>query len=405
MVSRRGVPPVTGLSIAALACAVWVYLALGRGGFWRARQDDRAMYDALPDTQHEARAATSWPRVVAVIPARNEAELVSTTVGSLLAQRYAGEFSIIVVDDQSEDGTAAAASRAANDAGFAKRLTVLASPPLPEGWTGKLWAIAQGVAYAETLPDSPEFLLLTDADIRYAPDAVAALVFSAVENDSDLSSLMVKLRCESFAERAFIPAFVFFFQMLYPFAWVNQPNRRTAAAAGGCMLVRRLALREAGGIASIRGELIDDCALARRLKSRGPIRLALGERVQSLRAYPSVREIRRMVVRSAYAQLRFSPWRLVVIALAMLMVFVAPVLLTFAGHGWTRALALAAWGLMAVLFAPMQKRYRLPVWWGVALPAIALAYLAFTVESAYQHFRGRGGMWKGRAHGATVETP
>ena len=412
MVSSRGVDPVTALAIAVPAFAAWLYLALARGGFWRARDDDESMHDALRDARHEARGARrgvdpmrAWPRVIAIIPARDEAELIGHTVASLLAQRYEGELSVVVVDDHSEDGTAIVANHVASDAGFADRLCVLSSPPLPAGWTGKLWAVAQGVAHSDTLTDPPEFLLLTDADIRYAPDAVAALVFSAVENRLALSSLMVKLRCESLAERMFIPAFVFFFQMLYPFAWINQTKRRTAAAAGGCILVRRQALHEAGGIDAIRGELIDDCALARRIKSHGPIHLALSESVHSLRAYRSVNDIRRMIVRSAYAQLLFSPWRLGLVVLAMLIVFVAPVLLSLFADRWPRALGLAAWGLMAVLFAPMLKRYRIPVGWGIALPAIASVYLAFTIESALAHLRGRGGMWKGRAQGHAAEAP
>ncbi len=396
------------LTIATLACAAWLYLAFARGNFWRALEDDRAMYQALLEQQMDARvgarAAKPWPRVVAIIPARNEAELVATTVGSLLAQRYQGELSIIVVDDHSEDGTAAVATHAAEHAGLAERLTVLASPPLPADWTGKLWAIAQGVAHAESLVEPPEFVLLTDADIRYEPDALAALVFSAVEKQLVLSSLMVKLRCESFVERLSIPAFVFFFQMLYPFAWINQTNRRTAAAAGGCMLVRRKTLHEVGGIASIRGELIDDCALARLLKPHGSISLALSEHVQSLRAYRSLHDIRKMVARSAYTQLGYSPWRLVTVVLAMLVIFIAPVPLSFVGEGGTRALALAAWGLMTMLFVPILERYRVTRWCTIALPAIATAYLAFTIESAIEHFRGRGGMWKGRVNGSVADT-
>ncbi len=390
------------LSLAALACAVWVYLALGRGGFWRGLQDDRAMHEALRAT---AGAMRSWPAVVAVIPARNEAELVGETVASLLAQRYAGRLSVIVVDDHSDDGTAEVAAHAAVTAGCRARLTVLASPALPADWTGKLWAVATGVAHADRLPGPPRFLLLTDADIRYTPDAVAALVSSAVEHRLVLSSLMVKLRCVSLAERTLIPAFVFFFQMLYPFAWVNQPHRRTAAAAGGCMLVDRAALQSAGGIAAIRGALIDDCALAGRLKPQGAIQLALGEQVQSLRAYPSFSDIRRMVVRSAYAQLRFAPWRLALVVIAMAMVFVAPVVFAIAGSGWTQALGLVAWVLMALLFAPMTRRYGVPAWWCVGLPVVASVYLAFTVESAFQHARGRGGLWKGRVNGSPVGTP
>jgi len=398
---------VIGLGIAALAGAIWLHLAIGRGRFWAGAENDRAMHAALPAHRHDD--ARTWPRVVAVIPARDEADLVGTTVASLLGQRYDGELSVIVVDDHSTDGTAGIARQAAVSVGALDRLTVLAAPSLPSGWTGKLWAVANGVAHAERLPGPPEYLLLTDADIRYTPDAVVALVSSAVENGWVLSSLMVQLRCESFTERTLIPAFVFFFQMLYPFAWVNQPDRRTAAAAGGCVLVRRSALQAAGGIASIRDALIDDCALAGRLKPQGPIRLALGEHVESLRAYPSYHDIRKMVVRSAYAQLRFSAWRLAVVVVAMALVFVAPPVLAIAGEGWTRAIALATWALMALLFVPTLRRYRVPAWTSVFLPAIAATYLAFTVESAVQHRLGRGGMWKGRAnapkHGSVRETP
>ncbi len=385
----------TGLVVAALSLAIWIYLAVGRGGFWRGVEDDRAM--------HEASAASiDWPRITAVIPARDEADLVGVTVASLLAQRYPGALSIVVVDDHSDDGTAAVARAAAVAAGGPERLTVLSAPPLPAGWKGKMWAVAQGVAAVDAAADPPEYLLLTDADIRYDPDALAALVSSAVENRLVLSSLMVTLRCESVAERALIPAFVFFFQMLYPFAWVNQPDRRTAAAAGGCMLVRRETLQAAGGIASIRDALIDDCALARRLKPLGPIRLALAERVRSLRPYPAFDDIRRMVVRSAYAQLRFSVWRLAAVVAAMTLVFVAPPLLAVVGRGWTQAIAFATWASMAALFVPTARRYRVSLAWTLALPAIAATYLAFTIESAVLYARGRGGQWKGRVDGTTA---
>ena len=345
-----------------------------------------------------------WPRLTVVIPARNEAELVGACVGSLLAQRYPGELDVIVVDDHSDDGTVAEARRAAEAAGQAGRLTVIAAPPLPSGWTGKCWAQAQGIAHAEAAPRPSEYLLLTDADIRYEDDAVAALVSAAVEQGPVLSSLMVKLRCTSVAERALIPAFVFFFQMIYPFAWVNRPQRRLAAAAGGCMLVRRQALAEAGGIAAIRSEIIDDCALGARLKRVGPIHLALGERVQSLRASPSIDAIRRMVVRSAYAQLGYSLWRLCGVVLAMLVVFIVPVAAAVAGSGAARWLGVAAWLLMAMLFLPIARRYRVSPLSGLGLPAIAAVYLVFTVESATRHALGRGGEWKGRAQAHAAET-
>jgi hopene-associated glycosyltransferase HpnB len=390
--------------ISVVVLAIWIYLALARGGFWLGRENDAAMHEALARRRREGAASIAWPRVVVIIPARNEAELVGITVGSLFAQRYEGDLSVIVVDDHSDDGTADVALRAAATADASDRLSIVSAPTLPKDWTGKLWAVSQGVARCNDLAEPPEWMLFTDADIRYAPDAVSALVSSAVEDRLVLSSLMVKLRCESFAERTLIPAFVFFFQMLYPFAWVNQPNRRTAAAAGGCVLLRRSELQAAGGIAAIRGSLIDDCALARLMKPRGPIRLALGEHVQSLRPYVQFEEIRRMVVRSAYAQLQFSPWRLTLVVLAMLMVFVAPVVLTLWADGWVRLIAFATWITMAALFIPMAKRHRVPLWSCIALPAIASVYLAFTIESAYQHLRGRGGLWKGRVNGPAAES-
>ena len=388
-----------GRVVAVLVLATWLYLAFGRGGFWRGRENDRTMVDALRQRDPTA----PWPRVVAIIPARNEAELVGSTVGSLLRQRYPGSLSVIVVDDHSDDGTAAVARRAAVDADAVDRLTVLSAPSLPRDWTGKLWAVATGVAQVEASSDPSDYLLFTDADIGYEPDAVAALVSSAVAERRVLSSLMVALRCESLAERALIPAFVFFFQMLYPFAWVSQPRRRTAAAAGGCVLVERQALSRAGGIAAIRGSLIDDCALARALKPQGSIALALGEHVRSLRPYPAFADIRRMVVRSAYAQLRFSPWLLAGVAAAMLLVFIAPVLLGLVASGWTRVLGLASWASMSLLFMPMLKRYRVPIVWAIGLPLIAATYLVFTVESAWQHGRGRGGQWKGRVAASAAE--
>ena len=274
--------------LAAAALVVWVYLIAGRGGFWLASERD----DGGP-------APAAWPAVTAVIPARDEAEGVGQTIASLLQQDYPGAFSIILVDDQSSDGTADVARQAA--AAFADRLTVVPGAALPTGWTGKLWAMKQGVAQA--MIGDPAYLLFTDADIVYDRDTLTRLVSQAQANGLVLNSLMVALRCESFAERAFVPAFIFFFQMLYPFAWVNNPDRTIAAAAGGCMLVRRDALVAAGGIEAIRGALIDDCALARSLKPQGPIRLSLTQRVHSIRGYATVQDIRRMVARSAYAQL------------------------------------------------------------------------------------------------------
>ena len=303
---------------------------------------------------------------------------------------------MIVVDDQSDDATARVAREAAAAIGATDRLTVLPGRALPSGWTGKLWAQNQGVELALTSARPATYLLLTDADILYTAEALTALVARAQASGAVLTSLMAKLRCESFAEHMFVPAFIFFFQMLYPFAWANDPRRATAAAAGGCMLVRRDALRDAGGMAAIRGALIDDCALAKVLKAHGPIWLGLTERVHSLRAYPAVGDIRHMVSRTAYAQLRYSPVLLAGTVFGLALTYLAPVALALFAASPARWLGVAAWLLMAFAFQPMLRFYDVSRLWGLALPAIAAIYLAFTVDSAYQHARGRGGMWKGR---------
>jgi hopene-associated glycosyltransferase HpnB len=375
------------LVIAALGLAAWVYLLAARGGFWRIAPRDGAL-PAAPEM-------TAWPRVVVVIPARDEADVIAANVRSLLTQDYPGDFSLIVVDDHSSDETVAAVQGAGAGAPPG-RLTVLAAPGLPDGWTGKLWALEHGIRHAEALPEPPEFLLLTDADIRHAGDTLTTLVSRARRDRLVLASLMARLNCESFAERALVPAFIFFFRMLYPFAWVNRLQRATAAAAGGCMLVHRQSLRMAGGMQSIRSELIDDCALARLLKKEGPIWLGLTERVRSMRAYRSFGEVSRMIVRSAYTQLRCSPAWLAATSAALLVVFVAPPVIVLFGDGMARFLGALAWIGIAGAFLPTLRFYRVSSWWGVALPAVAAAYLLLTVESAWLHLRGRGGEWKGR---------
>jgi hopene-associated glycosyltransferase HpnB len=384
-------PTAEGLSvtndlIASMALAIWLYLLVGRGGFWLGRERDTAIA-----------GQRRWPVIAAVIPARDEAECVGETVASLLRQDYPGQFTVIVVDDQSRDGTAQVARDAAAAVGVVDRLTVLSGRSLPPGWTGKLWAQSQGVAAAEAVAQPPDYILFTDADIVYVPDELRNLAARAQSGGYVLTSLMAKLRCESFAERMFIPAFIFFFQMLYPFAWANDPRRSTAAAAGGCMLVRRDVLAAAGGMASIRSALIDDCALAKRLKAHGPIWIGLTDGVRSVRAYPAVADIRRMVSRTAYAQLGYSPVLLMGTVLGLAVTYLAPVLFTVFAGGLARLLGAVAWLSMAAAFQPILRFYRLSAMWGLALPAIAAIYMAFTVDSAYQHARGRGGMWKGRA--------
>jgi len=371
--------------LAVAALAAWVYLLLGRGLFWLVRErDDRDAPSASP---------AHWPCVTAVVPARNEADVVARALGSLLAQDYPGDLRVILVDDNSTDGTGAIGR------GLVKgdRLEVLGGAPLPAGWTGKLWAMRQGVERANLSPARPDFLLLTDADIAHAPDNVRRLVERARAHGLSLVSLMARLTVETWAERMLIPAFVFFFDMLYPFAWVNDPRRRTAAAAGGCMLVRREALEAAGGVDAIRAEIIDDCALAARLKARGPIWLGLTDRAASLRPYAGVGEIGRMVSRSAYAQLGFSPWLLAGTVVGMALIFLAPPLVSLFGDGVARWVAAAAWLAMAIAFQPMLRFYRRSPLWGLALPAIGALYTLFTLWSAIQVWRGRGGQWKGRA--------
>jgi hopene-associated glycosyltransferase HpnB len=376
--------------IAFLALGVWLYLALGRGAFWRCAERD----DAVPA------APPAWPGVAVVIPARDEAAGIGACVESLIGQDYPGPFSVVVVDDNSSDGTAAVALNAAARCGAANKLTVISGTPLPRGWTGKPWALRQGIEAASMLDPAPQYLLLTDADIVYAPSMLRWLAAFAVARGAVLTSLMVKLHCASLAERSLIPAFIFFFQMLYPFAWVNRRDRATAAAAGGSMLVHATTLREAGGIDAIRNALIDDCALARLLKSRGAIWLGLTERVESIRRYPHWRDVGQMVSRSAYAQLGYSPILLAATVLGLALVFLAPPIAAIAGPGGVRLLGIAAWAIMAMLFSPTLRFFGLTPLWGLALPAIAFAYLVFTVDSALRFVRGRAGYWKGRFQAA-----
>ena len=382
--------------IAAVVLAIWLYLIAARGGFWRAAERDDSIVLLAPPS-----AVTRWPAVTAVVPARDEAETVGETIGALLRQDYRGTFKVILVDDQSRDGTARLARETAAAFGAGDRLDVVSGRPLPAGWTGKLWAQSQGVEFAGKAEEAPDYLLLTDADIVLAPQALPSLVARAEQDGLVLNSLMVKLRCKSFAERVFVPAFVFFFQMLYPFAWVNDPRRATAAAAGGCMLMRREALAAAGGLASIRGALIDDCALAKLLKARGPIALSLTDRAHSVRAYPAIGDIRRMVARTAYAQLRYSPLLLAGTVLGLALTYLAPLALTLFADGFAQFAGIFAWALMVCAFRPILRFYGMSGWrswlWAAPLPAIAAIYMAFTLDSAYQHARGRGGMWKGRA--------
>jgi hopene-associated glycosyltransferase HpnB len=377
--------------LAAIGLGLWLYLLLGRGGFWRCTERDNWKTAAL----------ARRPSVAVVIPARDEADTIAASARSLAAQDY--PCTIVLVDDESSDGTAEIA-HAAMAKYRRQQFHLVKGQRLPPGWTGKLWAIKQGIDTAMALQPKPEYLLLTDADIVHPSDSIARLIGHAQEKGLVLTSLMVQLRCESVAERTTIPAFIFFFQMLYPFSWVNRLESPVAAAAGGCMLVRADALARIGGIEAIRDTLIDDCALANALKRHGPIWLALTSRVRSVRSYASLAGIRAMVVRSAYAQLRYSLLLLLTTIAGMTMAYLLPPAIAIFGAGAARAMGLLTWSLMAVAFLPTLRLYRLSPLWGIALPAIALLYLIFTLDSAYQYMRGRGGTWKGRAQ-ANVSKP
>ena len=384
-----------GLVAGGVALTVWLVLVFARQGFWLTAERDTRGLPAEP---------AHWPAVTAVVPARDEADVIATSIGSLLTQDYPGDFRVILVDDNSSDGTAeiarglASASPSPSGEGFNKieRLTILSGQPLAPGWTGKLWAVSQGIAAAG---ETPDYLWLTDADIAHAPDTLRTLVTRAVGEKRVLVSLMARLRCKSVAERALIPAFVWFFQMLYPFGAVNRPTG-VGAAAGGCMLANRIALERAGGIAAVRGALIDDCAFGALMKRQGPVWLGLTDRSVSIRIYDTYASVAAMISRSAYAQLGYSPFLLVGTLFGLALIYLGPVLLTLAGQGYAQMLGLGAWALMAIAFQPMLRFYGRSPLWGIALPGIALFYAGCTFASAWAHWRGRGGMWKGRAQAA-----
>jgi hopene-associated glycosyltransferase HpnB len=377
---------IAGILFGFVPLLIWLYMLVLRRGFWLLRERDTA---PVADP-------ASWPSVVAVVPARNEADVVQQSIGSLVAQDYPGPFHIVLVDDLSDDGTADLARGLGSS-----RLTVLTGSARPPGWTGKLWAMNQGSdqAVAHSFDDGvgPEFLWFADADIAHSPDNLRRLVARAESDKRVLVSLMARLHCKSAAEHFLIPAFVFFFDMLFPFGAVNDPRSRIAAAAGGCMLARRTALEKAGGIAAIRHNIIDDCALGRAMKAQGPVWLGLTDRAVSLRPYPHLSDIRHMVTRTAFAQLGYSPLMLAGTLFGLAMVYLAPVMTALFAWGISQLAGWLAWIVMAAMFQPILRFYRLSPLWGLALPLIGVFYAAFTLESAFQHWVGKGGMWKGRA--------
>lgn len=377
--------------LAAASLAAWVVLAVGRGMFWTTLPRLR------PPTPHTPPAA--WPAVVVVVPARDEADVLPGSLPTVLAQEYPGPARVVLVDDQSTDGTGATAEALAARSGGTLPLTVLRAADRPPGWAGKLWALEQGLAEVRDEP----WVLLTDADIAHPPGSLAALVAMAEAGGLDHVSLMARLRARSGWERLLVPAFVYFFAMLYPFRWVGRSPARHAAAAGGCVLTRTAALRAAGGVAAVRGAVIDDVALAQAVaRAGGRVWLGFADDVASVRPYDSLASLWRMVARSAYTQLRCSPLALVGTVLGLALVFLVPpgVLAAGLATGATAAAAVAgaAWVVMALTYLPMQRYYGLGAWRAFTLPAAAVLYLGMTVDSARRHWTGQGAAWKGRQY-------
>ena len=372
--------------LAPLSFLIWLVLFFARANFWRVWEFDS------DHTQFPSPA--KWPRVAAVIPARNEAASIAEVVRALALQDYAGEFSAIVVDDHSDDGTAELARRAAIEVSIAK-VTIFSAPKLLSGWTGKLGALNAGVASAAAC--NPDYFWFTDADVIHAPDALRRLVSRAEADKLALTSWMVLLKAETFAERMLIPPFLYFFLMLYPPKWIANPGARTAGAAGGCILLERTALENIGGLSAIRNEIIDDCALARAVKrSGGNIWMGLTRSSLSLRSYKSFSEIRDMIARTAFTQLRYSTLLLLGTLIGLTVTFLLPVALTFSSNPYVWPSALAAWCLMTGSFLPTVTFYRLRPILAPLLPLAALFYLYATWLSAVRYWLGKGGYWKGR---------
>ena len=380
----------TAATLTFLSLIIWLFLLLFWGRFWLANQ-------RIDQTDN---ILTNYPSVVAIIPARNETAVLPISLPSLLSQDYPGSFTIILVDDNSTDDTAKIATKLSIN----NKLQLISGKPLASGWQGKLWAIKQGIEYVQQQKIEADYLLFTDADIKHDRHNLKQLVTKAEQENLDLVSLMVLLRCESNWEKLLIPAFVFFFQKLYPFPWVNNPRSSIAAAAGGCILIRRQALVDIGGIEAIKDALIDDCSLAKAVKSRSKngIWLGLTTKTISLRAYQDLPSIWQTITRTAFTQLNYSTLLLIATVIGMSLVYLVPPIGLIFGlitnNYSVVAIALLTWLLMTVAYLPTVRLYKISSLWAFCLPAIALLYSLMTIDSAVQHWQGQGGAWKGRTY-------
>jgi hopene-associated glycosyltransferase HpnB len=405
--------PSVSLVLAAFSLAIWLYVALARGKFWSLKEFD--------DDQSAPASLQNWPAVTAIIPARNEAETIAQTIASLAEQNYLGKFSIVVVDDHSEDATVQLAQAAAQESAQKSpttnlEVTILSAPPLQPNWTGKLSALNHGVQHASQSQTPPAYFWFTDADIVHAPDTLTRLITRAEQNNFDLTSLMVLLRAQTLPERFLIPPFLFFFLKLYPPSKIANSKSQTAGAAGGCILLRRTALDRIGGLTAIRSEVIDDCALARAIKrsrNQSPnaassgtapanaatpkIWMGVTRKSHSLRAYTTFAEIRDMIARTAFTQLHYSALLLAGTLLGLTITYLAPIALLFAHDTATCLTALLTWLIMSLLFLPTVRFYRSSTHWAASLPLAALFYAAATALSAIRYWLNRGAQWKGRS--------
>lgn len=376
------------LIFSLLSLVIWIALTFFRGAFWQVQRFNADLDAFAPPS--------CWPKVLIVVPARNEAETIAQVVQSILRQNYPGEFRLVVVDDHSEDQTAPLAKEAAQAVGAASRLEIVSAAELPSGWTGKLWAMQQGVESGRAF--GADYLWFTDADISHSEETLGRLLARAERDKLDLTSLMVLLQANSFAERLLIPAFLYFFLKLYPPKWIADAKAKTAGAAGGCILLRRAALERIGGLAAIRSEVIDDCALARAVKrSGGAIWMGLTRKNVSLRGYSTFAEIRDLIARTAFTQLKYSSLLLMGTLVGMILTYIVPVMFAFNTHAMLWRIGLAAWALMTISYLPTVRFYELSPLWAPTLPLAAAFYSSATWVSALRYWLGKGGQWKGRA--------